>query len=98
MALWEQQKAHPRGGSAPASPQQELQRKGQPSAQASQLGRRFAEAPGPWPSSHHGQASAGVPCGPIQALDPALRVRILQFSVSPPTSDQDFLGNHTPLS
>ena len=38
----------------------------------------------------------GGPYGPIRALDPALRVRILQFSVSPPASDQEFLGNHTP--
>lgn len=95
VAPWEQQKAHPRGRSTPASPQQELQRRGQPSAQASQLRGHFAEAPGPRPSPHHGQASAGGPCGPIRAVVPRSGSGF-SFSVSPPASDQHFPGNRTP--
>ena len=95
VAPWEQQKAHPRGRSTPASPQQELQRRGQPSAQASQLRGHFAEAPGPRPSPHHGQASAGGPCGPIRAVVPRSGSGF-SFSASPPASDQRFPGNRTP--
>ena len=62
--------SHPRGRSAPASPHQELQRRGRPSTQASQLRRSFAEAPGPRPSSHHGQASAGDPATPSEPWTP----------------------------